>query len=704
MSRPTAQRPASWLAQEQTTFVGRAAELARLRAMLATSRLATVAGPGGVGKTRLALRAAAIAEPSFADGVCFAALSGLRDPELLPHTIAAALDLPEHDPRPRLEQVLDHLRDRHLLLILDTCEHLIEACALFAEAVLDRTERVTILATSREPLCLAGEHEYQLAPLAEGPDGDAVELFARRAAEAAPGFAGSGASRAEMARLCRLLDGIPLAIELAAVQLRAVSFEELGRRIESRHLDLARVRPDPAATARHQTLRDAIGWSHELCTPGERLLWERLSVFAGPVTAEAAAEVCAGPELDRDAVLNALVGLVGKSVVARSGGNTSRYGVLDTIREYGAERLAASGSRNQVRARHLRRYLSQAAELAARPLHDQVAKYRALRAEHDDLQAALSHAASLPRAAGPDGHPLLRLATDLEWYWVISARLDEGRYWITKGLERVPEPGTARAEALISRSYLAIYQGGIPDALDDIGEAIAFAEQAGDQPLRIRAHVYLAWIFIFGSRVDEARETVRKARVLIDPDAGRVPLDVAVMLGLAETYPHLLAGDPAGCLRSCRHTLDLLAGSGECWASGYLHGLAGLSLALLGQPGDGSKAVRFGLSLKQKLGDKPGLAQGLDAAALIASAQKRHERTAWLIGAAGPLWKQIGPASLGVEIMRMLTEQAAGEARAGLGDARYEETISDAGSRPLDDVVTLAVRDADRLPALPAPR
>lgn len=330
-------------------FVGRQDELARLGATLARSRLVTVTGPGGVGKTRIALAAAAHAAPGYRDAPWIVELSGLRDPALLPGMVAGVLGLPGQEAGAALDALLWYLRDRQLLLILDTCEHLLDACAALIQVVLRDAPCVTVLATSRQPLDMAGEHCFPVGPLpvpdthfpvpaADGRNGDAVELFALRAAVAVPGFAVTAENAAEVVRLCRRLDGIPLAIELAAAQLRRVPLGVLARRLDRRFAVLTGGRP--GALPRHQTLRTAVEWSHELCSPAERRLWARLSVFAGTFSLTAAEEACAQLPLERPDVVSALIGLVDKSVVLREG---ERYRMLDMLREFGAERLAASG-------------------------------------------------------------------------------------------------------------------------------------------------------------------------------------------------------------------------------------------------------------------------------------------------------------------------------------------------------------------------
>src|SRR6185437_15415260 len=342
-------------------FVGRQDELRGIAAMLAESRLVTIVGPGGVGKTRVARVAAAQAAASYPDGPWIVELSHLRDPALLPNTVASVLGLPEQDARSALDALLEYLRDRRLLLILDTCEHLLDACAALAQAVMRDAPEVTVLATSRQPLDMPGESTFPIGPLPVPesgwlpPDGagaagggDAIELFALRAATAVAGFTLTADNLADVIQLCRRLDGMPLALELAAVQLRALPLGELLDRLNHQFTVLTGGRPE--ALPRHQTLRTAIGWSYELCSVAEQRLWARLSVFAGSFSLVGAQEVGAEVALERADVVDALVGLVDKSVVLREG---ERYRMLDTVREFGAEQLAASGEQASCRARHI---------------------------------------------------------------------------------------------------------------------------------------------------------------------------------------------------------------------------------------------------------------------------------------------------------------------------------------------------------------
>jgi predicted ATPase len=325
-----------------TPFVGRTAELDQLTSLLSQARLITVTGPGGVGKTRLALRAAGRARPSSLHSACAVGLSAVTDARLVPHAVAARLSLdardtvPAHNTVPARDAVLRFLRDRKMLLVLDACEHLLDACAELAGSLLRKTDGVVILATSRQPLDVSGENVFPLAPLPVPADGgppapgDAVSLFARAAAQAMPGFKLTSAVAADVIRVCRRADGLPLALELAAARLPAMSLSELAGQ--------------PALLA-GGALDRTMGRSYDRCTAAEQVLWQRLSVFAGAISLKAAEEVCAGPDLARGAILETLVGLVDKSVLARETGGQAddgpaRFRQLGTIREFGARKLA----------------------------------------------------------------------------------------------------------------------------------------------------------------------------------------------------------------------------------------------------------------------------------------------------------------------------------------------------------------------------
>jgi predicted ATPase/DNA-binding CsgD family transcriptional regulator len=683
------------LPAEVTGFVGRQAELTALSSLLRTARLITITGPGGVGKTRIALRAAKLAANRFVDGVYLAELASLHDPELLPHTIAACLGLPKQDVLPPLETVLDFLHRRRVLLILDTCEHLVDACAAFAAIVLRTTATVTVLATSRQPLDADGEHTRAIPPLPvpepDAPDagrGDAVELFAQRAAEAAPGFTLTSANLGEVIRLCQWLDGIPLAIELTAVRLRAVPLRELTGRLTDRFTPLAGQRR--GTLPQHQTMRNAIGWSYDLCTPAQQLLWTRLSVFAGTFGITDAELVCAGDPLGSADVLQALIDLVDRSVVLPAhaevtGGGLARYRLLDTIREFGAEKLAASGEETTLRIRHIKHYTAMARYFGANPVgEDQLDRYRELRAAHDNIRTALENAFAID---GMDAEAA-SLATELYAYWQISGLLSEGRYWLAKVLDRFPGPSPERAWALVMTGIVAIFQGQIGDALAAIDEGIAMADSLGEQLTAARGYGHRTLAYGMSGKLDEAaaagRVALTRAQAL-DDFPGLVALDAEM------TMVYLQAGDAVHALERAATGLGRLPEeSAERWMQGWLNYCTGFAQLLLGSLDDSAAALGTALAMNHELGERVTMAYCLEALGWLAATREQHDRAAWLLGAADPLWQRAGRRLSGDANLEQFHQRAVKTACETLGDQAYTSLFDQGAHETLDRVVEFA--------------
>ena len=691
-----------------TDFVGRQDELTGIAALLAESRLVTIVGPGGVGKTRVALVAAARAAASYPDGPWIVELSHLRDPALLPNTVASVLGLPEQDARSALDAVLEYLRERRLLLILDTCEHVLDACAALAQAVMRDAPDVTVLATSRQPLDMPGEHTFPIGPLpvpendwlpvagASLVGGDAVELFALRATAAVPGFSVTPENAANVIRLCRRLDGIPLAIELAAVQLRALPLDELLDRLNHRFTVLTGGRP--GALPRHQTLRMAIEWSHELCSDAERRLWARLSVFAGPFSLVAAQEVCAEVSLERPDVVDALIGLVDKSVVLMEG---ERYRMLDTVREFGAERLAESGEQASCRARHIARYLAMARYFGAHFADDdQLDRYHELREVHSNLRAALEYALededTAAAAASPAAEPLGlssgsagssgsvvttvardrwraggELACSLYGYWQISGLLGEGGYWLTKVLDRFPDPGRERARALVNRGFLQSFSGDITSALADCEAGTAMALAIGDDGTAARGYQHTQLTLTFLGRHEEALKVADEARARLRACGDQIgELILVGQLG----HLHQLAGRPDESVAVCEEGLAMFGpDSREQWIQTYLYYISGIALFQMpGREADCELMLRKGLAGKQELGDIVGMAYAIDGLGWLAQKTGSPSRAAWLIGAADALWERGTSVRFsGTAIMEEFHQQAARSAAEALGESGY---------------------------------
>jgi non-specific serine/threonine protein kinase len=683
-----------------TDLVGREAEVSRLATLLSNSRLVTVIGPGGVGKTSVSLRAASEATGYYPDGAWIVELSGLRDPELLPNTVASRLGLPEQDARPQVDAVLDHLRDRHMLLILDTCEHLIDACAGLTEVILREAPRVTLLATSRQPLDVAGEHTFPVSPLSPR---DAVELFALRARSARPGFQVTDTTRPAVALICQRLDGIPLAIELTAAQLRTYSLRDLASRLDSHFAMNAEGQGGPVP--RHQTLRRATEWSYDLCSPVERSLWQRLSVFAGRADLGAIEEVCAESDPERAEILSALIGLVDKSVVLREPLSGDRYRLLDTIREFGAGRLAASSEGEaRWRGRHFGRYLRMAEGFRDNFASDeQIVRYQALHDEHPNIQAALVYTLDSPGGDGGLARDpgLVRagagLVNALALYWMISGLLREGGYWLGKVLAQFPERAGERGTTLVTRGLLRSFQGDAAGSIADCREAISIAGEIGDPWISARGYLHMNLSLTFSGDHEQSAVAGEEARRRLTENGDRVGL---LMLLTQMGHLHQLAGRLDEAVATCEEGLALLGeGSAERWLQSYLYLVS--SFALFQMPGREADCTAYAtraLGTKHELGDIAGIAYALSTLAWLATRAQRHARCAWLLGAAEPLWDRVGSRFGGTALMEQVHQQCIGVASAAIGASRFRQLWDLGASLPVDDVVSRAIADADDLP------
>jgi predicted ATPase/DNA-binding SARP family transcriptional activator len=471
-----------------TSFVGREHDLAQLRVLLAGARLVTLVGPGGVGKTRLAAELAA--SWVAADGTWLAELADIRDPAEVPAAVCAALGL-----RPGAD-LAGPLRDRDLLIVLDNCEHVIDACARLARDLLAGGPGVRILATSREPLTTAGEQVYPVAPLPVPPlavalgdalDVPALRLFADRASAAVFGFRLTAGNLPAVAEICRRLDGLPLAIELACARLRTLPAPELAARLDDRFRLLTG--GSRAALPRHQTLLAVVEWSWDLLSEAERRLARRLAVFTGGATPEAAEAVCPDESLPARDVVGLLGALADKSLVElrEVPGEPPRYRMLDTIRAYAQDALDGAGESSPFRRAHVRHFLARAE--AAEPLlrtGGQLPHLAWLRREHDNLRAALRYA-----AGAADAGIAVRLVAALGWYWTLRGNHAEAAGWLREALalpgtddaERVPRPALATAYACDAMHHLAIQ-----DAERGLRSAARAAELGGDA-----AHPYPAY-------------------------------------------------------------------------------------------------------------------------------------------------------------------------------------------------------------------
>jgi non-specific serine/threonine protein kinase len=426
-------------------------------------------------------------------------------------------------------------------------------------------------------------------------------------------------------------------------------------------------------------------------------------VFAGSFDVEAAEQVCAGGPLDytdildRTDILATVVGLVDKSVVLRAEGAGMRYLLLDTIRDFGAEKLAIGGEEAALRDRHITWYLAMAAALGDHPTaEDQLPRYRQLRREHANLRAAFDYALAAPGRE----RDAARLAISLYPYWQISSAPGEGRYWLGKVLRRLWGPSRERALALVNEGYLASLQGDVTGGLASLEKGIAIAEQLQDVRACAHGYLYLNTALTFAGRYDEAAAVGVKAYecALAADDTG-----VLVTLDAHMGYLHMLAGEVEEGLARCISGLDRLgADSQERWQQGYLLTLKGFCLFLQGKFARSAEAFCTALEMKHEIGDTMGISYALEGAAWLAVAQQRHTRAAWLLGAADPLWQLVGSRlgrNVTVEALHANAEQAA---REELGEDRYRALHDQGAGYPLAEIIRLAADGADDLPPHPA--
>jgi predicted ATPase/DNA-binding CsgD family transcriptional regulator len=564
--------PLNNLPLQLTSFVGREREIAEARDLLAEQRLLTLTGPGGCGKTRLALKVAGDLAERFEDGVWLVELASLSDSNLVPQAIASTLEVREAPGRSQTEVVIEHLKSKKTLLVLDNCEHLIDACAALADALLRACQDLKVLATSREALDIAGEATWLLTSLSL-PDSrrlpavkelkryEAVRLFVERAA-ATSRFELTDENAPVVARLCRRLDGMPLAIELAAARVRVLSVEQISERLDDRFRLLAT--NSRTTVPRHKALRATMDWSHDLLSENEQVLFRRLSVFAGGFTLEVAEQVCAGEGIERDDILDLLSRLVDRSlVVVEERGDAARYRLLETIRQYGQEKLNESTEGAAATKRHHALIFLELAEEAELYMlgPQQDTWMERLELEHDNFRAALGWFGECGEAERG-----LRLAGALGRFWWFRGYFTEGRAWLEELLELAEASGrtAVRAKALHALGVL-------------IHRSADYS--AGDQELA-------------RSRLEESIEIYR--------ELGDVPRTAVVLWNLGRLSNE--AGDLETARSSLEESLELERRSGNERGIAQARSSLGFTALLRGEHGSARAHLEESLRVLQKLG------------------------------------------------------------------------------------------------------
>ncbi|MGI8312776.1 ATP-binding protein [Saccharopolyspora hattusasensis] len=689
---------------EVTSFVGRRQATAEVKRTLSTSRLVTLTGVGGTGKSRLALHVAQQLRRAFADGVWLVELADLRDPSLLADAVAATLGLTDLSNRDREAVLVSYLANKRLLLVLDNCEHLLGGCAHLAAVLLPAAPGLRVLATSREPLGIAGEHVWPVPPLSvprpeaslpgdgSGRKYEALVLFEERAAAVVPGFTLNRDNERAVARLCQRLDGLPLAIELAAVRLRALTVPEVLARLEDRFRLLTG--GDRAAPARHQALRAAVGWSFDLCTELERTLWARLSVFAGGFELAAAEQVCSGDGLLREEAFTGLTGLVDKSLLIMDReAPVARYRMLETIRQYGHERLTG-GEEVVVRRRHRDYYLRLCEEAAADWFGpNQVEWLNRFQAEQPNVWKALEFCLTEPGEARTG----LRMAGALYWYWHQHA-IRDGRRWLDRALACDTEPSPERSRALWVVGWIATAQGDIPHALTVLNEAVDRAREFDDEQTLGHALQFTGMAKWFQGELSQAVAAHEQALAHYRA-AGAVNSLTAMALSRLGTIVSQ-QGDAERAVALCQEGIDLCIAQGEQWARAW--GLWNLASArwLQHDLRQADINVREALRLKIALGDRVGIAWCFELLGWVAAAKDDAQRAAVLFGMGDTRWGQIGQWLGTWQTARDASNHARSQTREALGQRRFGAAFEQGQRLTDDEALTYAL--SDRPAAQPA--
>lgn len=671
------------LPAETTSFIGRERELAETRRLLRASRLVTLTGVGGVGKTRLALRTAGQVRPSFPEGVWLADLAALTDSTLVARAVAEALGLRDQSVRSAMDALADHVRDRRLLLVLDNCEHLMDAVAPLVQRLLCAAPDLRVLATSRERLGVPGEHVFLVSGLtlrndADGGACEAVRLLSDRAAACAAPLRDGGSA----AELCRRLDGIPLAIELAAVRLTCLTVEEILERLEDR-FRLLSVPQAPATNRYRRTLRGVMDLSHNLCTPGERLLWARLSVFAGSFDLKAAEAVCAGDGIDGADMLDLISGLIRKSVVVLDGtGRAARYRLLETIRQYGLDRLRADGEAVAYRVRHSDHYHALAREAAADWCSPREAEWLdRLRTELPNFRAALAFCLARPDRARIGAEMAADLTRTRSWFF--SGTLGEARHWL-ESLSAGLGPG----EATIMKTFIASLQGDVAAAATFRREYLADPSLAQAPPVAYVEGVHA--LLAHGDpasieRLARARDGFRAAGHTGDAHMATMFWAIAAaFLG------------PRGVAASARGVYVAEAdASGAEWARTWAQWCTGLTELLHGDPAAALAPLCAALVRQSSMDDRWGPAWDLEMLAWAVSALGHHRHAARLLGAAHRQRQVTGAALTGLKPILLHHTRTKDRVREHLEPQAYTEAWQ-CGAHT-EDGVALALGIADEL-------
>ncbi len=680
-------RAAVGLPVEKTTLIGRREEAERIRQLLMMTRLVTLTGIGGVGKTRLAIHVARSVAPALSDGVALVELAGVADPNLVALTIAQVLCVtnPAQDV---LGSLTDYLRSRQMLLVLDNCEHLIDECAVLTSALISNCATLRVLVTSREPLRVFGEHVLEVPPLSVKPPGstgdaplaEALALFADRAAAAAPGFALTPENQDAVTTLCQRLDGLPLAIELAAGLMRALSPRELLSRLDHRYRLLNR--GDRSAAPRHQSLWAALDWSYDLCSRSERVLWERLSVFAGPFLLDAAESICSDVSMPLENIAVGIAALVDKSIVIKQTcAGQPRYRMLESVREFGRQHLRDRDAEAAVVERYQAYYYALAKDFQARwfgPTQEELATR--VRAEQANIRAVLDSLLDTAQKA----QSALGMSSALFWYWLGCGQQREGRHWLDRSLSADTAPSSERAAALWANGYLAIAEGKTAVALEMLSVSVELSRQLGDD-------VNLAHATHFLGIAEHNRGDTEAGMALIQQGTAMEEAAGPSLLGLLALeqlgWAYCRRRDPERAQEVLEHGRLACIAKGERWLHSWILTFLALAHWMQQDKSTAAEYLREALIAKRRFQDALGIAVVVE---MLAWMEPDPTRAACLMGAAERMWKPLGNYPGGFELPTW-SEECAAEVRFKLGDDRFEAAIGEGRHMTVEQTISYAL-------------
>ncbi|MFE3795575.1 protein kinase [Nocardia tengchongensis] len=677
---------------ELSTFVDRRTQLSEVANLLPGSRLVTLTGIGGVGKSRLAQRVAHKVRSKFPNGAWLVELGELRDDALLPDVVAAVLGLRSQGVISVLDTLVEALAPYDLLLVLDNCEHVIDAAAKLSEALLRACPNVRILATSREALGIGGETVYPLQPLGI-PDSSsdrgsghshAVALFVERAAAAVPGFEMNEANQRGIAEICARLDGLPLAIELAAARLRTMSVEQIQTRLIDRYALLTR--GGRGTPKRQQTLRYSISWSYDLCTPDEKRLWADLSVFTGGFELDAVEQVCAG-DVPESLVLDTLSALVDKSILVRQETDGAvRFRMLETVQEFGREKAEESGQRADLDRRHrdwcARLVRGADSEMIGPHQMDWVSR---LERELPNLRKALEFSLS------EDDESALGMVTNLYLFWGLRGRLHEGYRWYERALGHSPASRTTdRARALFAAGTIVGLTGDLATANNRFAELRALAEETED-PLvgALVKHVDANALIALGNVGESDAAALLNDAVRTYEACGDIGMQLDAQLSLGWAYA--LGGDFPRAVACHEKTLAMTATSGESIYRSWALFAAGFAVWRAGDAERAKHLLEDGVRLSALIAEPLVAAGCLETLAWIASDRNEPRRAAVLMGAADKLGRLAGTATLMVRDLLTYRSDCMRISRDALGPRAFDRARQEGAAMSLDSAVRLAL-------------